>query len=261
MQNDFNIFSFRASDGNTVKLEYRESLPSTSALAKEYATLGYPDRYAVFAERQTKVSALGTPLSDGESEKGIFMSCILRPSIFTSQAGSIGPLSALALLLALEEHTTKKMGIGWVSDIYCEKTKIGGITVEGKLDNNRSYEYMIISFAVKFDEKNFPPRLTDMVRQVFEENNLSVPMIMAKTILNKFFSIYKDLKAPTKHINLYASRFALNDVKIKFIEDGKKKNGRIIGVNKDDLSLTVETRDGRKVSITSPSSVFIPNKI
>ena len=86
-----NVFSFRTSDGNTVKLEYHTSLPSTAKLAKDYANSAYPDRYVVFAERQTAVSATGAPISEGDSESGLFLSCILRPSIFSSQAGSIGP--------------------------------------------------------------------------------------------------------------------------------------------------------------------------
>ena len=261
MQNEFNVFSFRASDGNTVKLEYRKSLPSAAALAREYALAGYPDRYTVFTEKQTAVSSLGTPLSNGEIENGLFLSCILRPSIFPSQAGSVGPLSALSLALALEEHTSKKMSIGWVSDIYCEGSKIGGITVEGKLDSHTSYEYLIINFAVRLDEKNFPPRLTDMVRQVFEEDNVSVSMIMAKTVLNKFFAVYKDLKSPTKHLNVYATKFALNDKKITYIEGSKKRTAKVVGVNKDDLTLIIETRDGRRINVSSPSAVIIPNKI
>lgn len=261
MQTEYSVFSFRASDGNTVKLEYRESLPSTVDLAKEYAKSGYPDRYAIFTERQTTVSATGVHLSDGDGERGLFMSCILRPSIFPSQAGFIGPLGALALTLALEEHTSKKLGIGWVSDLYCNGVKIGGVTVEGKLDSHSSYEFLIVSFSVRLDEKNFPPRLTDMVKQVFEDDNVSVPMIMAKNLLNKFFSIYKELRSPAKIINLYASRFALAGKKLKYIENGKRKSGKAIGINKEDLTLILETRDGKHINISSPSSVIIPNKI
>ena len=102
---DKEIITFRAQDGNTVKLEYRESLPSANELAREYAKAGYPDRYAVFTERQTAITACGEIISGNESERGLFLSCILRPSIFPSQAGSIGPLSAVALASALEEHT------------------------------------------------------------------------------------------------------------------------------------------------------------
>nr|MBE6545470.1 hypothetical protein [Oscillospiraceae bacterium] len=256
-----NIISFRASDGNTVRLEHRESLPSVLSLAREYALAGYPDRYVVFAEAQTAVSVTGAALSEGETERGLYMSCILRPSIFPSQAGALGPLSAVALATALEEHSENKIGIGWISDIYCNGIRIGQSSVEGKLDDFTSYEYLIINFAVKLDPKKFPPRLTDMVRQVFEDKSVSVPLIMAKTVLNKFFAIYRELKSPQKHLNAYFTKFALTDKKIKYLEDGKKKNARVIGVDKGNLTLIIETKDGRKLNLSSASSIIIPSKI
>ena len=260
MQDDKSVLSFRASDGNTVRLEYRESLPSTAELAKEYARAGYPDRYAVFTEKQTAVSATGDPITRGESEKGLYLSCILRPSIFPSQAGCIGPLSAVALAAALEEHTMKDIGIGWVSDIYCDGIKVGCTSVEGKLDNFTSYEYLIVTFSVKLDKK-FTPRLTDMVRRVFEDGNQSIPVIMAKTVLNRFFAIYREIKNPAKHINHYVNRFALTDKKIKYIEDGKKKTVKVIGINKENLALIIERKKGLQIQVSSPSSVIIPNKL
>ena len=261
MQNEANIMSFRASDGNTVKVEHRESLPSASTLAKEYARLGYPDRYVVFAEKQTHESAVNGAVSEAEPEVGLYLSCVLRPSIFPSQAGCLGALSAVALASALEEHTMQKIGIGWVSDIYCGGAKIGYTSVEGKLDDYTSYEYLIVSFAVKLDPKKFSPRLTDRVRRVFEDGNLSIPMIMAKTVLNRFFAIYREIKNPAKHLNHYATKFALTDKKIKLIENGKKKTVKVLGVNKNNLALTIETRDGRVLDVTSPSSVILPTKI
>ncbi len=253
--------TFRAADGNTVKLEYHESLPSTAGLAREYAKAGYPDRYAVFTEKQTAVSASGEILSGNDSENGLFLSCILRPSLFCSQAGCLGPLSAVALAAALEEHTMRDVGIGWISDIYCDGVRVGCTSVESKLDSFSSFEYIIVSFSVKIDTKRFTPRLTDMVRRVFEEGNQSIAMIMAKTVLNRFFVIYRDVKAPEKHLSNYAFRFVLKDKKIKFIEDGKKKSARIIELNKENISLVIETKDGRRINVTSRSSVIIPNKI
>lgn len=261
MIGDANIISFRASDGNTVRLEYKDSLPSAASLAKDYAQAGYPDRYAVFTERQTAVSSTGEILSANESERGVFLSCILRPSIFPSQAGCIGPLSAVALAAALEEHTMKDIGIGWISDIYCDGVKIGSTSVEGKLDNFTSYEYLVVNFAVKLDPRKFTPRLTDMVRRVFEEGNQSIQMIMAKTVLNRFFAIYKDIKSPAKHLNHYVDRFALKEKKIKYIEDGKKKTVKVVDINKENLTLLIETKDGRRINVSSQSSVIIPNRI
>ena len=134
-------------------------------------------------------------------------------------------------------------------------------SVEGKLDDFTSYEYLIVSFSVKLDPKKFTPRLTDMVRRVFEDGNQSISMIMAKTVLNRFFAIYKEIKTPEKHLNHYVDRFALKNKKIKYIENGKKKTVRVLDVNKDTLQLLVETKDGKVINISSQSSVVIPNKI
>ncbi len=251
MLNECDVISFRASDGNTVKLEYRSSLPSTSDLARSYANVGYPDRYAIFTEQIT-----------GEnSAKGMFLSCILRPSIFPSQAGMVAPLAALAVATALEEHTDKEIGIGWVSDIYCDKLKIGSCSVEGKLNDYTSYEYMIVTFATSLDEKHFPPRLSDMIKQVFEADNSSVAMIIAKNVLNKFFTIYREIKSPEKHMDAYADKFALKGQKIKYLVDGKKRHGRIITLDKKNCTLLIEDKDGNAMRIISPSGIIIPKKL
>ena len=138
-------FVIRMNDGNIIKLEYYKSLPSTSALAKKYARDGYPDRYVVLAEE-----------NESTQNKGIYMSLILRPSIFPSQAVFVGPLSAVATALALGEHASKNIGIGWVSDIFCDGELIGDVSVEGKLDSFTSYEYIILNFSIKLGKESFP---------------------------------------------------------------------------------------------------------
>ena len=185
---DGNIISMRVADGTNIKIEYRKSLLSTTELARKYAAEGYPDRYVIFTDAQASSQITGTKLYEGEYERGVFISCILRPTFFPSQAGLIGHLSAAALVTALEEHTSKSLGLGWVSDVYCEGVRIGGCSTLGKLNSYSSYEYLIVNFAVRLDKNNFPPRLTDMARRVFESENASIAMIIAKTILNKFFT-------------------------------------------------------------------------
>ena len=68
------ILDMRASDGSIVKFECHDVLPSTSQLAKEYAKLGYPDRYVVFSEGRIKSES--DHLHRRDVEKGLFMSCI-----------------------------------------------------------------------------------------------------------------------------------------------------------------------------------------
>ena len=109
-------YSMRAVDGSAVNIECHDALPSTAKLAKEYANAGYPDRYVVLASARQKLDADGN--SKSTLETGLFMSCILRPSIFPSQASLISALSAVAAATALGEHSTGSVGIGWVSKIY-----------------------------------------------------------------------------------------------------------------------------------------------
>ncbi len=254
------LTSFRSSDGNVIKIEYYKRLPSTTELAREYAQSGKPDRFVVFAEEQTTSPIIGTKLSEGNAEKGIFISLILRPSIFPSQAGLIGPLASVALLSAFEEHTTETAGIGWVTDIIYEGKKIGGCVVEGKLNDFSSYEYMIVSFALKLNEKLFAPRLTDMIRKVFDDENPSVAMLIARTVLNRFFTIYADIKNPSKHMNFYKQKFSYYGKWVIFIKDGKKTVGKIADVDKKTCVLIVSDLKGQNYNVTSPSSIILPQR-
>ncbi len=256
---NYNLTTMRASDGSIVKIECHDALPSTARIARERAKLGYPDRYVVFAEGKKKIEADGK--YRGNIERGVYMSCILRPSIFPSQASLISSLSAVATATALEEHTTHKLGIGWVSKIYCDGKFIGDVTIEGKLDNFTSYEYIIVNFSVALSPDEFPPRLTDIIKKVFESENSSIYIIIAKNILNKFFPLYSNLRNHAKFMDVYREKFILRGHKIKYIENGKKSSCKVLGVDKDSCALIVEKSDKSVVNIDTPNKVIIPRKI
>ncbi len=253
MGNTSNIITMRGNDGGIIKLEYHDSLPSTVALARGYAAKGYPDRYVVFTENMNN--------EDGESECGICMSILLRPSIFSSQASLLGAMSAAAMVSALQEHTVHPLGLGWVSDLYCNGVKIGHSSLEGKLDSFTSYEYIIVNYCIKTSKKNFPPRLTDMIRKVFEADNTSVNMIMAKTILLRFFSMYANLKTSSKFMDIYSEKLILRGIKIKYDDGQKKRSCRVLSVDSKTGALIIEGRGGKPIHVTSPSNVQIPKRI
>ena len=240
----------RLTDGNVVELEYHKYHPSPSTLMRDYAQRGYPDRYVILAES-----------TDWDPDAGIYMSLLLRPSIFPSQAIFVGPAAAAASALALREHTTSSIGIGWISDVYCNQRYIGGVNVEGKLDSFTSYEYMILNFSLRLDAASFPPRLTDMVRKVFESENASIPMIIAKNVLNKFFAFYPSVKSPQNMMNVYSNLFALRGERVKYAQEGTVKTCKVLGVDSATCALIVEDRDGKVTNITTPKSVTIPKRL
>ena len=251
------VTTMRGAD--VIKLECHDALPSTSRLAKQYAKLGYPDRYVVFAEGKKQMDSDGK--YRGDIEPGIYMSCILRPSIFPSQASLISSLSAVAMATALEEHTTRNIGIGWVSKIYCEGRLIGDVTIEGKLDNFTSYEYIVITFSATLSNEDFPPRLTDLIRKVFESDNSSVYVIIAKTILNKFFPLYSNIKNHTKFMDIYRQKFIMRGQKVRYASSEGRQTCKVLGVNQDDCSLMVEDSHKKIINIYTPNKVTVPKKI
>ncbi len=253
-----NIISIRGLDGNIIKMEIYSSLPSVTDLTREYAKNGYPDRYAVFSERQYKSPLTGSKSSSREFEYGMFLSLILRPSFFPAQASLLGALSATAMITALEEHTTKNLGLGWVSDIYCEGEKCGSVAIEGKLDDYTAYEYLIVTFAIRLENKNFPPRLTDIISEVFEKDNTSIPVIIAKNVINKFLSFYTNIKTSNAFMSIYKSRFALIGASAKYEVGDKKRNCTIFSVE-DDGSIKVDV-SGTKITIRSPSQITMPKR-
>ena len=258
---DKKTVSFRISDGSAVKLEYHDSLSSTTELAREYAKAGYPDKFVVFTEKQTETPITHTKLGSGAAENGIFISVILRPSVFPSQAALLSHLCAVALTTALDEHTTANSKIGWVSDVYFDGVRVGGAAIEGKLTDYSSFEYIIVSFAVKMDEEKFPARMSDMIRKVFESENLTIGMIIAKTILEKFFAVYAKIKTPEKYMKIYSDKFLLTGKKIKYLDGTKKLPCKVLEVDKTNGALIVDIGGGVRKTITSPSGVFIPKKI
>ena len=256
------IVTYREADGSIINFEAHSSLKSPIELARYYAKeKNYPDRYVVFTDRLTKSKITAKKDIEAEAEYGIFMSCILRPSIFPSQASLLTAMSTAAAVCALEEHTDKQMGIGWVSDIYCDGVKIGSVSLEGKLDNFTTYEYIIISYNVKISKENFPPRLADMVKKVFESENTSLNMIFARNILTQFFKFYQNIKTPQKFMSAYTHRFALRGKKIKFHRGDKWKSHKVLGVDSRTGELIIDNGRDPDIRISSPMLIQNPKKI
>ena len=255
-----NIIKIRDNDGSILQIEQYDVIPCTQEIARMRAIEGCPDRYVIFSPKRTKESSRGSS-EEVKTENGIFMSLILRPSIFPSQASLLGALSATATALALSEHTTDRIGIGWVSDIFCEGNKIGQVNIEGKLDNYTTYEYIIIHFSIRMSDQYFPPRLTDMVKQIFESDNSSISMIVAKNILNKFFRYYSNIKSPAKYMDAYSKKFIQRGLKVKYTKDQSKKTCKILGIDEKNGALVLEDSSGNVFTATSPAYVQTPKKV
>ncbi len=259
------ITNYREADGSVIYFEAHSSLKSPHELAKYYASeKGYSDRYVVFTERLNKAKVTTKTNTEVESEHGIFMSIILRPSIFPSQAAMLPAMAAAALAAGLELHTDKQIGIGWVSDVYCDGVKIGTASLEGKLDDFTTYEYIIVSFNAKISKEHFPPRLTDMVKSVFQNEKVklhSVNTIIAKSIISEFLRFYQSLRTPQKFMDAYNERFILRGKKVKYFRNEKWKSYKVLGIDSKNGKLILDDGKRPDILVSSPALIQNPKKI
>ncbi len=253
--------TYREADGNMITFEYHTSLRSTADVARRYAKEGYPDRYVVFTNKKNKVKTTRKKELELETERGLYMSCILRPPLFPSQAAFLPFISALAMATALPEHTNRSIGIGWISDIYCDGMKIGKASIEGKLDNFTTYEYIIINFECKISKDNFPYKLNDMIQTVFDSANDSVNMHIARNILSKFFKLYANVKSPDKFMSEYTRRFVMRGLRVKYRIGDKWKAHKVLSVDSKSGALIIDAGKNPDIHVTSPALIVNPKKI
>ena len=259
------LTNYREADGSIIYFEAHSSLKSTHELAKYYASeKGYPDRFVVYTERLRKSKVTTKANAEVEYDHGIFMSCILRPSIFPSQAAMLSAMAAVGLATGLEAHTDKPIGLGWISDVYCDGVKIGTASLEGKLDDFTTYEYIIVSFSVKINKEQFPPRLEDMVKSVFQKGKTSlntVNMIMAKSILSNFLKFYQNLRTPQGFMDAYNEKFIFRGKKIKYYRDEKWKSHKVLGIDTRNGELILDNGAKPDIRVSSPTLIQNPKKV
>lgn len=109
---------------------YRETAPSTNAIAKEEARRGAPEGTIVVAEEQTGGRGRLQRAWFSPYAKGIWFSLILRPHFSPLEASKCTLLAAVALVRAFHQAGLTEAGIKWPNDLLVKRRKIVGILTE-----------------------------------------------------------------------------------------------------------------------------------
>ena len=81
-------------------------------------------------------------------------------------------------------------------------------------------------------------------------------------ILSNFFALYpKNIRAPEKFMETYKKKFILSGVIARFIENGKRRRCKILGIEAYDGRLIIEDRHGDIKHISANRNIILPNKI
>jgi hypothetical protein len=86
-------------------------------------------------------------------------------------------------------------------------------------------------------------------------------MMMARSILDRFFQLYVNIQDVENQKKYYADKFILKNEKIKYIENGKKRTVSVVDIDKENLSLIVKQPFVGEFNVFTPSRVIIPSRL
>ncbi len=133
---------------------------STNDVIERLARYGIKEGTVVFAESQSKGRGRLGRKWLSPSNKGLWFSILLRPSLRPQEATQLTVASANALRRAIQNHTGLKPGIKWPNDILLNGRKVAGILTEMAAELDRVKHVILgIGVDVNLNAADFPADL------------------------------------------------------------------------------------------------------
>ncbi|MCR4739259.1 MAG: biotin--[acetyl-CoA-carboxylase] ligase [Lachnospiraceae bacterium] len=238
-------------------------------LAAESGTFGEKKPVAaegtvVIAGEQTKGRGRLGRSFESPKDKGIYLSCLLRPDISPDEAVKITARTAVCVCRAVQKACNVLPGIKWVNDLILSGRKFCGILAEMQIDANtgRISEIIIgIGVNVNEEKKDF----SESIRNKATSLRLEIGKIQDRAVIAS--EIIKELdgigdfspKAEEGFLKAYREYCILKgrEVYVRKTEDipgdtvdtedpsdgGKNRRATVLGIN-NDFSLMVRYDDG-----------------
>lgn len=180
------------------------------------------------------------------SNKGIYMSVILRPNIELSKAIHITTSAAVSVCRAIENLTNKRPKIKWVNDIFLDEKKICGILTEatGNFESGR-VENVVVGIGINFKTKeaDFPDDIKDVAGSIFEgeEPNITRNQLVAE-ILNELLYMCDNLEDKSIMQEYKVLSFVLGK-KVSFLKNNRLNKAKAVDIS-DEGALVVQYENG-----------------
>ncbi|MBQ7225109.1 MAG: biotin--[Clostridia bacterium] len=205
----FNEYSIKAhlNDEHNIYIYKKET--SSNTVAKELCRDGEGEGSVVIVESQTAGKGRMGRSFISESENGLYMSIILRPTIPADRCVNITVLCAVSVLEAIEKLTGKECRIKWVNDIYIGDKKCCGILTEASIDfESGAMQYAVVGIGVNMcpPKGGFDKDIADIACGIYEnECPHGFKAKLCAEIINRFFHHYRCIENK-EYINLYREK-------------------------------------------------------
>src|SRR3990172_7023153 len=141
------------------RIERHEELSSTIDRARSAIEEGAPEGTVILADCQT--AGRGRRGRRWVSPSGgLWLSVVLRPSLFPRQLGRLAIAAAVAAAEAVEEKAGLEVGLKWPNDLQVKGRKLAGILLESRPGRGgRRAVILSLGLNLNLRPEAFPPSL------------------------------------------------------------------------------------------------------
>lgn len=235
-----------------MKIDVFPSVGSTNTLAKQKASEGAPDLYAVIAGQQTAGRGRYGRSFFSPDNSGLYMSLVLRPDCWKSdRAFRITTMAAVAMCEAINEISPDQARIKWVNDIFMRDKKICGILTEASFDlESNMLDYAVLGVGVNVYEPTdgFPEELKNIAGSVFVKKQKDAKNRIAGNFLNRFIHYYKSGDI-SEYTDKYRKLSLAVGKEVTVISAAGQERALVTGVD-DECRLLVKFSDGKEKALS-----------
>ena len=229
---------------NNVDILIYDILKSSNITAKELAESGCNEYTAVIVESQTNGKGRLGRSFISNSENGLYMSIVLKPTFSPDQCTNITTMAAVAVLEAIKETSNTVPTIKWINDIYINDKKVCGILTEASFDN-RKLNYVIVGIGINITppQNGFDDSIKDIATSIYEKEapNGYKELLCAK-IIDKLIYYYLNIESKS-YMKTYKESSNIIGKEVDVYRGNEIINGIAIDIN-ENAELIVKTKNG-----------------
>ncbi len=186
---------------------------------------------------------------------GLSLSILIRPPLHAQRAGQLAALTAVAAARAIEKLSTIRVRIRWVNDLYCGTRKIAAAVSHAQIKPNGFLDYMVIRILFALSREDFPPKLGDVVRQVFCNEAASLSARLSELTIREFFSLYDVMNTDLSYMDDYRRRSMVIGRRVKVLAGERYVSGHVVEID-NNACLRVQLRRGTRTTVSSRAEVM-----
>lgn len=214
-------------------LEHYEKCSSTNFVAKDLIAKSKPlEGTVISTDNQTEGRGQYGNQWQSEAGQNLTFSVILYPKLPIKEQFYLSKIASLACVEALKSITNLEFQVKWPNDIYYGDKKVGGLLIENQILGEQIGN-SVVGIGINLNQEEFEglPHASSiflLVRYLLSRKKCLQIILehLDKWYLKLKQGKYKAIdEAYYQHLMAYQERFT-------FLEEGKQKEGKLLGVNK-----------------------------